>query len=417
MKISNLSQVATVLHDYIPKFQSVNWSFALDDMKALMNELGNPQEKVKIIHVAGTSGKTSTCYYISDMLQRTGKTVGLTVSPHVDNINERVQLDGQPLPEAEFCRLFGEFVDLPAVKNNKPSYFGLLVAFAYWVFASQAVDYAVVEVGLGGRLDATNIIKNPNKIAVITDIGLDHTAMLGHDVVTIAGEKAGIIQAGNLVVMNRQGQPVLDAVKRRADKVGASLGVMEVVKAPKQLPLFQQRNWCLARAAVELLAERDSFLFTDSQAKASAQTIIPARMEIKSIGNKTLIFDGAHNNQKILALCKSVKEKYTDQKIAAIVSFSHDKNDNLDEKMLALHAAIDHLIITTFQVEQDLPRWSIDSELVKSSAIKAGIKSLEVVPEPVKALAVLRDRPETVLLITGSFYLLNLIRPLIKEFK
>jgi dihydrofolate synthase/folylpolyglutamate synthase len=412
MKITNLLQAATVLHDYVPRMQSVDWSFALDDMKALVNELGNPQEKIKAIHVAGTSGKTSTCYYIADMLQRSGKTVGLTVSPHVDALNERVQINGQPLEEAEFCRLLGEFIDLPAVKKHKPSYFGLLAAFAFWVFAYKQVDYAVVEVGLGGRLDATNVIERADKVSVIADIGLDHTVMLGNNVVTIAAEKAGIIKKSNQVIVNQQDQEIIEVIQQRTRQVDAELTIVKSVSAPQELPLFQQRNWSLAKATVDFVAKRDGLAISGKIAAKSATTIIPARMETIDYGDKKLIFDGAHNNQKILALCQSIKHRYPKQKLAAIVSFTHDKDEELDQKLGYLHGVIDHLIITS---EQDVPKWSIEPDIVLTAAKTAGFIDSEVIPKPSEALEALSKRPEPVILITGSFYLLNLIRPLIKE--
>jgi dihydrofolate synthase/folylpolyglutamate synthase len=415
MKITNLTQAATVLRDYMPVVQSHDWSFALDDMKLVMSQLGDPQEKIKIIHVAGTSGKTSTAYYIADMLHRAGKDVGLTVSPHVDTVNERVQINGQPLSEPEFCQLLDEFINLPVIQQHKPSYFGLLVAFAYWVFDQKGVEYAVVEVGLGGRLDATNVIERADKVCVITDIGLDHTGMLGHTLPKIAGEKAGIIHRGNQVFMAQQPEEVVAVVKNRAQTVDAELQVLSLDQpAPDHLPLFQRRNWSVARAVVDYVATRDGFKWDAGMAEQSAHTVIPARMEVVQFSGKTVIIDGAHNAQKILALCQSIAQKYPNQKLAAVASFSHDKDESMDIKLQALSTVVDYLIVTTFKTEQDMPRWSLDPEVITQAAQANGMQSVEVIADPKQAFQVLIDRPEPVVLVTGSFYLLNHIRPLLK---
>lgn len=415
MKIDTIKEATQALRSFMPNTQTTNWTFSLERMQEFMADLGNPQEKLKIIHVAGTSGKTSTSYYVADMLRQAGHKVGLTVSPHVDTVNERIQLNGQPLPESDFCRLLGEFIDLPAVKRANPSYFGLLIAFAFWVFAKEQVDYAVIEVGLGGRLDSTNVISREDKVCVIADIGFDHMGMLGNDLAMIASEKAGIIQPGNQTIMAKQSDLVMAVIKNRAEMVKAKLDLLEPSGAPSFLPLFQQRNWFVARAAVNFVAERDEFEFSDEDARASAEILIPARMEVIEYHGKTVILDGAHNAQKITALCESVTEKYPNQKLAAVVSFVHDKDESMNKKMTALHSILDHLIITTFHAEQDVPKWSIDPDIIERAAHKVGFSSVEVIDKPLEAFAALLKRPEPVVLVTGSFYLLQkYIRPLVK---
>jgi dihydrofolate synthase/folylpolyglutamate synthase len=415
MQIHSLADAELALKRFTPNKQTTNWTFSLERMQAFMAALGDPQEKLKIIHVAGTSGKTSTAYYIAEMLRQAGKTVGLTVSPHVDLVNERVQLNGVPMAEADFCALLGEFINLPAVKAADPSYFGLLIGFAFWAFAKQAVDYAVIEVGLGGRLDSTNVINRAEKVCVITDIGLDHIAMLGNDLPSIAAEKAGIIQSGNHVLMANQPEEVIEVVKERATEQAADLDILEPTNAPEYLPLFQQRNWCVAQAVVSYVAQRDGFAFTREQAEASAGVLIPARMETLQYNGKTVILDGAHNVQKITALCASLKEKYPDQKLAAVVSFVHDKDDSMEQKMAALHTVADTLIITTFRAEQDMPKWSIEPEVIEKAAHQAGFKSVTIINSPKEAFESLMHQQEPVVLVTGSFYLLQKdIRPLVR---
>lgn len=405
-----------MLHDYMPQVQSTNWTFALEQMEQLMADLGNPQDKMRVIHVAGTSGKTSTCYYLADMLKRSGKKVGLTVSPHVDWVNERVQVDGLPLDEATYCKMLGEFLELPAVKKSQPSYFGVLVAFAFWVFAKEQVDYAVVEVGLGGRLDATNVVHRADKACVITDIGIDHTEFLGKTIDKIAAEKAGIIHADNIVYMAAQEEMVTDAIQKRVQQVDAELRqIVPRGVTPQHLPGFQVRNWQLARVVVDYVADRDSFKLAEADALLSAQVAIPGRMETIYQDDKVLIMDGAHNAQKIRALCRGIAEQYPGKKIATVVSFAKGKDDSIEDSMQALQPVVDELIVTTFTAEQDVPKTAIDPQQLDQAARDAGIKNVKIIEDPHQAFQQLLKSQADVMLITGSFYLLNHIRPLVKE--
>src|SRR5581483_7745687 len=160
--------------------------YTLDTINAVMELVGNPQDKVKVLHVAGTSGKTSTAYYLASLLKANGASVGLCVSPHLIEVNERVQIDLKPLPERDFCDGLGQFWDLATSTGLKPSYFEMLVAFPYWEFARRGLDYVVMEVGVGGLLDGTNVVHSENKVCIITDIGLDHTKLLGDTIPEIA---------------------------------------------------------------------------------------------------------------------------------------------------------------------------------------------------------------------------------------
>ncbi len=416
MKISNLAEANAALHDYMPQVQSTNWTFALEQMEQLMADLGNPQDTMRVIHVAGTSGKTSTCYYLADMLKRSGKKVGLTVSPHVDWVNERVQIDGVPLEESTHCQMLSQFLELPAVQKAQPSYFGVLVAFAFWVFAKEQVEYAVVEVGLGGRLDATNVVHRADKVCVITDIGIDHTEFLGKTIDKIAGEKAGIIHTDNVVYMAPQDVLVTDAIQKRAQQVGAELRqIVPRGSATLHLPGFQKRNWQLARVVVDYVADRDGFRLAENDAMLSAQTSIPGRMETIFQDGNVLIMDGAHNGQKISALCTSLAEQYPGKKIAAVVSFAKGKDDSVADSMQALQPVVDELIITTFTAEQDVPKTAIDPEQLAQAATAAGINNVTIIEDPHQAFQQLLKSPAEISLIAGSFYLLNHIRPLVKE--
>lgn len=394
-------------------------TYTLDTITALMDYLGNPQEKLKIVHVAGTSGKTSTAYYAAALLKAAGKRVGLTVSPHVDDVNERVQINAVPMPERAFCSELAIFLELVKKSRLEPSYFEAMVAFAFWEFVRSGMEYAVVEVGLGGLLDATNVIRRPDKVCIITDIGRDHADRLGSTLADIAEQKAGIIQLHNSVFCYRQAPVVMEPIIARARQQQADLHILDddaVQSSLDFLPLFQQRNLGLACAAVDyLLKQNGESGLTDEMVAEAAKIYIPARMEEVPYGGRTIIVDGAHNAQKLHALAESVRRKYPDKKIAAIVSFVGNRTFRLDGSIKELAQLLDHVIITSFSGPQDGPHVSEDPEELAQLFRRHGVASVEVVADPGEAFTVLLTRPEPILLVTGSFYLLNHIRPLLKK--
>jgi len=409
-KIRNFEDVNKVLHDFVPPSNHV--AYNLKNMRALMDALGNPQDTYKTVHVAGTSGKTSTSYYIASLLKAAGKKVGLTVSPHLDEVNERVQINLTPLPEAEFCEELTEFLSILNKLSIKPSYFELLIAFAYWEFARQKVDYAVVEVGLGGLLDGTNIITNPQKVCVITDIGYDHVQKLGRTLPEITAQKAGIIQAQNAVIMHEQNEAVMQAVAKTVQAKHAQLIMVDKNEhlAFVSMPYFQRRNWQLAFAVYQYIASRDGLNNLDEAAiHASMRTIIPGRMEVVQLGASTLIMDGAHNEQKMRAFVASFGRAYPGKKAAILLSLKEDKEY---QSVLPLLLPIcSQLIITTFDIVQDLPVKSIKPSILAEAAQDLGFKNVQAVEDPIEAFHMLQETAEELQIVTGSFYLLSCIRP------
>lgn len=414
------TKIEEILQSKKPDINTVNWFFELADMKRFMHELGDPQEKPNIVHVAGTSGKTSTSYYLAELLKTGHKSVGLTVSPHVSGINERVQINGDPLNKTEFIALFQEFIALPQVKAMDITYFGLMVAFAYWVFAKKALDYAVIEVGMGGRLDATNVVASQNKICVITDIGLDHTQFLGTTLTEIATEKAGIIQQGNHVFVAEQSKPVMEVFKQACSKKSAKLHIMPndyIDQAPKDLPLFQRRNWSLARFAFDFVSSRDVIKeLSKDRLLQTAQKQVPARMQTFRLrSGKTLIIDVSHNAQKIQTLCASIKEKYPAKNIAVLISMVEGKDTSLPNSLAALREISDEIIITQFDGSQDIIRPAIKSETIKLAADQAGYINAITINKPEEAFRALLQAKTDVLLVTGSFFLINNLLPIAQK--
>jgi dihydrofolate synthase/folylpolyglutamate synthase len=333
-QISNFAEANDALQPYIDQVKVLTGrDTTFDRVGPLMERVGNPHELLKIIHVAGTSGKTSTCYFLADMLKSSGVMTGLTVSPHVDVITERVQINGMPLSEAEFCQNLSEFLELVGDVRPLSSYFELIYVFAFWEFVRHGVEYAVVETGMGGLYDATNIARQRNKVCVITDIGYDHMHLLGHTLPEIAAQKAGIIHEGNDVFLYTQSEEVMRAVHERVAAKGATLHELnEADEAQKievlidALPLFQRRNWLLAKQVYEHVAERDGLQELSNEQFAMTQAIIvPARMQAVQLGGKSCIMDGAHNPQKMQALVESYQAQYSGQKATVVLALKDSK--------------------------------------------------------------------------------------------
>lgn len=408
-----MAEANEVLQRYVPSNSIVKYN--LDTMQELMQALGNPQESYPVIHVAGTSGKTSTTYYAAALLRAAGKRVGHSVSPHIDSLAERVQINLQPLDETQYCRQLSKFLEILNKLSTKPSYFELLVAFAYWEFANQNVDYAVVEVGLGGRLDGTNVIANPNKVGVITDIGFDHMKILGGTLPKIAAEKAGITHSGNHIFILEQPDEVVQSIRDTVQARGGTLHVLQQQATQwSNLVLFQQRNWSLAKQVVDFVLERDgSPMLSREQAEQSTHITVPARMELVAHKGQTLVLDGSHNGQKIASLVAAFQQKFPSQKVPVLLSLVQDKTSVLDEVLRQLLPITSDLIVTEFHGQQDLPKQSMSAKDVAAAAERQGFTEIELQTDPERALQKLISKPGDVKLVTGSLYLLNHIRPVV----
>jgi dihydrofolate synthase/folylpolyglutamate synthase len=391
----------------------------LDHVREFMDFLGHPEDKLKVIHVAGTSGKTSTAYYAAALLHAAGKKVGLTVSPHVADINERVQLNLKPLSEKRFCEGLEEFLELVKESGIGLSYFEVLYTFALWEFVREQVDYAVVEVGVGGLLDSTNVITRPDKVCVITDIGLDHTHILGGSLREIVHHKAGIIHWHNPVFCYRQDNVIMEGITQVARQQQADLHILDTDEAKNQpdfLPLFQKRNFGLARAAASWVLKRDgNKKLTKPLVELAARTHIPGRMETFKRAGKAVIVDVAHNAQKLEALGQSLQAQYAPGQVAALVSLAAGRDDRLEPAAREMAAMAGHLIVTTFSGPEDGPNHSVGPEILVKALSRHGARSIEIITDPAEALQALLKRPEPMVVVTGSFFLLNHVRPLLRK--
>lgn len=411
MTFRTMQQAEAALQQYIPIVKQVTGTAVnLDRMWPLMQALGNPQQQLKVIHVAGTSGKTSTSYYIASLLQQMGFLVGLTVSPHIDSVTERVQINGKPLSEEKFCDYVEEVIKCCNQLKTQPSYFELLMALAYYVFFKEGVDYAVIETGMGGLLDASNVACSPQKICVITDIGYDHMHILGNTLYDIAVQKAGIIHEQNAVFMYKQQHVVMKAVRERIEAVGANLHMLNTPQniATHALPDFQKRNFFLASTVADYVAKLHKKTLTKSNIKQAATTYIPARMDTQQIGHKTVIMDGAHNSQKMLALVTSLKQMYPSKKVAVVLAMKQGKE--YKEVLDILLPITETLVVTLFKVSQDVVSEAVTPALLADYAKAQGCQNVFIQEDPKQAYKFALDLPQSTILVTGSFYLLAQLR-------
>lgn len=387
---------------------------ALERMKPLLTAAGIPQTRLKVVHVAGTSGKTSTCYYIAALLRASGKNVGLTVSPYIETVLERIQINGHLISENEFCKSMSEFLGLVEKLEQKPGYFEVMIGFSLWYFDKIGVDYVVLETGVGGMYDSTNVIERTDKVCVITDIGLDHMQVLGDTVEKIAWQKAGIIQRQNHVFTHQQLDSVMEIIVRRINEQEA-LGhyLTDFSPAPSgTVPLFQQRNWHLARAIAEYVAMRDGLTLNDTL--LPEDIVVPGRMELcKQADGSILVLDGAHNEQKMAALVESFKVQFHDQKAAILVAF---KNDKEFKKALEILAPIAHeLIVTRLDGRKSAGKIvTTPASEVAEYAHFLGI-SVEVDDDVAAAYEQLLSKTDQLKVVTGSLYLVGAVKNLIED--
>lgn len=410
MNFQSLSEVEDVLATHAPS-RMTNATYDLSRITVLLEYLGNPQNELKVVHVTGTSGKTSTTYYVRAILEAAGQKVGLTVSPHINTICERVQIGGGPIAESDFVRYFNDFYTLVAGFDPRPTYFELMTAFAYWVFKKEQVDYAVIEVGLGGRYDATNTVSRQDKVCVINSIGYDHTEILGHALAAIAGEKAGIIQHENVVFTVKQNDEAAAVMAAEVAKKEAKLTIVQPdIDVSKPVPAFQQHNFQLALAAVRYVAERDGLKLPAGVEGIAERVTIPGRFELYKIGDKTIILDGAHNPQKLSALIDALTRRYKEPAIV-VAGFSEAPEKKIAECIHLLSNFAPRILYTTFAVQRDVTRYSV--RLDEFAGLKR--EEDELIEKPEDALNKAFEGREALVVITGSLYLVSILRPFVRK--
>ena len=326
----------------------------LDRIKKLCSGLGNPQDKLKFIHVGGTNGKGSFCSMMSSILVENGYKVGLYTSPYVKEFNERMRINGTNIPN-DILASITEEVKLVADKmTDSPTEFELITAIAFKYFLDEECDVVVLEVGMGGRFDATNLIKEP-LLSVITGISIDHTAFLGDTVEKIALEKSGIIKQKSPTLYGGEDKIAEAIITSEATKMQSELyktdysalkinridldGSIFSYKEKEGIKIsllgsYQPKNACIVLDAIDILNKRGLQISDKAARRGLAMAKWPARFEI--LGKDPLfIFDGAHNLQGISAAVHSIKSYFGDKKIVIISGVLADKDYNAIADSLA----------------------------------------------------------------------------------
>ena len=321
----------------------------LETITYLLEELGSPHLNQRFIHIAGTSGKGSTCAFLSSILSASGYKTGLYISPVVLNFNERIQVNGVQISNDELARLVSSIAGAVGriVSRNcrRPTFFELTTALAFLYFRERRCDIAVLETGLGGRLDATNVIKTP-LVAAITNIGLDHTEVLGDTIAQITEQKAGIIKENGTVVLYAQSETVYKIVSDSCRRNAASLKIAPLDTAEitrfsldglsfqygcfsdLELTLtgsYQVKNAAMAVTIAETLMDKGLNINAASIKKGLKSARWPGRFEVMQ-KNPVVIVDGAHNPQKTEALMESLKALFPLKKISFVVGILSDKD-------------------------------------------------------------------------------------------
>ena len=390
----------------------------------LLSLLGNPHKKLKFVHVAGTNGKGSTSACIASILREAGYKTGLYTSPYINVFNERMQIDGEMISDGELCELceyIKPFSD--SMTDDPPTEFELITALAMEYFYRNGCDIVVLEVGMGGELDSTNVIDSP-EAAVICAIDLDHTSFLGNTVEEVASAKAGIIKEGTSVALYDCEMSVYDVFDSKCKEVGASLVTagfdkIENVKTSlrfiefdfgkyKNLKLglvgsYQPKNASVAITAIELLREKGYKISDENIYNGLKNVSWAGRFEILG-ENPVFVLDGAHNPHGMKATVESLCEHFKDRKIVFVVGAMADKD--VKGMMSMLLPLADSFIA----VKPDNPRAMKAEDLAKLlSELGAKAQSCDTVAQGVKS-ALDRAGNDGIVACLGSLYFSGEIR-------
>jgi dihydrofolate synthase/folylpolyglutamate synthase len=392
---------------YLLSLELFGMRFGLERMRRLMTALGHPERSFDSIHVVGTNGKSSTTRMIAEILRAHGMLTGAYTSPHLVSFGERIRVDDVDLAPEQFgaavqlAKKAAEKVDRTAEADDHVTQFEALTAAAYAEMARRGVEVAVIEAGLGGRFDATNVI--PSKVQVLTSVGLEHTRWLGPTVSDIAGEKLDVVQPGATLVLGAGLHPdALQVAERVADERGATIvGAGTDPGVPVGAPgAYQRRNFALARAAAR--AYLGDSLDETAVARAAAEVRVPGRLEQIAADPLTLL-DGAHNPDGMRALAESLSEIAADRKTIAVVSILDDKD--AAGMLAALAPSVSSFVFT----HSHNPRALSPATLLSLASQIRGRPSGEIVAEPHHALERARELAgrDGVVVATGTLRLVG----------
>ena len=424
-------QEAVAYIDETPKFTKKN---TLDHTRAFLKRLGDPQEKMKILHVAGTNGKGSVCSFLASMLKAGGKRTGLFTSPHLVKINERFVVDEQDVSDEEFLEAFHTVMDCVEEMKEEgyphPTYFELLFLIGMKLFERAGVEYLVLETGLGGRLDATNSVAHP-LVSVITSISLDHTEYLGDTVAAIAGEKAGIIKEGVPVVYDASCPESAEVIRRRAEELHAPAypitpKMYKISKTTKKhidfsidsgyyddirlsissVAEYQVKNAAEAVTAIRVIDREGAF--TDEVIRKGVEEMRwQGRMETVLPG---VIIDGAHNEAGVEEFVKTARRLEADCPVTLLFAAVGDKDYRHMIETICRELRLERVIVTEVGGYR-----SVDVKVPEELFRQFGAKKVTAIPDVEEAFdEALREQGDGILFCVGSLYLVGNIKSILE---
>lgn len=413
MKFINAQEVISCLYS-LPHLHPKN---DLSFIKKILAKLGNPQDQVKTVHITGTNGKGSTSYYLATLLKKAGQKTGLFVSPYVYRFNERIQLNNQDISDQDLVKAANKVQAAFEEIQKEDNDFSLVtfeyeVAIAFVYFADQKCDYAVIEVGIGGEHDKTNVITP--EASIITTIGLDHEQIIGPTIQDIAHEKSGIIKRNRPVVLGNVPQEVLPILKQKAEKEQAplfQLGRDFEVKLDEQIAYSDNEHELAFKLRPQVegfdiaIAVRTFFLLdlpltNEKVEQAIDQTVIPGRYQVLQT-KPLIILDGAHNIQAMTNLLETVHQlvEKSQGHLHALVTMMKDKDL---EQVFALFKQNDDVLLTTL----DYPRVAKQNDFPIDVQRRYNYER-----DYQRGFTTLKNKmaDNDILLVTGSFYLVSAI--------
>lgn len=441
------SEAEKYLLTQIPNSESEKFpgELGIKRMRLFLEKLGNPQLNYPTIHVAGTSGKGSTAFLTAKILEQAGKKTGLHTSPHLQTVRERFRIDSKMISEQEYVDLINFLApvieDMETSQYGRPSYFEILVGAVFVYFDQHKVDVAVIEAGLGGEFDGTNVLKAT--VTVLTNVGLDHTNILGKTKGEILHTKMQIIKPGNAIAVTGVTQPKLLKVLRnhcqenkvpllilRRDILASNISEKNTIskldfklknfRNIKNVLLsspgtFQIKNASLAIASSLIFAKSKNFEISDKNIKkALSESHFPGRFEIIGHEHK-VVLDGAHNQDKIKALTESLDFLFPREKFVLI--FGLKKNKPAKTLLKLLSPYISSAVITQFGRTTDMGlNLFYPADKLAGEARKILSCPCYLEPDPTKAFKKAREisqKNKNKILVTGSLYLVGEIRDLL----
>lgn len=401
----------------------------LSRIRALCEALHHPERGLRVIHVAGTNGKGSVCAMLDSILRAAGYRVGLYTSPYIRRFNERMQVNGMPISDEELTAITETVKPLADAMEEAPTEFELITAIAFEYFAKSSCDVVILEVGLGGRLDSTNVIEDP-LLSIITDIDFDHTAILGNTIQAIAAEKAGIVKAGRPCLYGGRPNSAHRTIKQICTAKGSPYHIVDrAAHSVREMTLdgtkfdfqehtdvslsllgtYQPFNATTVLKAVSILEKEGLSIPDEAVRKGLISVRWPARFELIR-RDPIVICDGGHNPQGVAAAVSSIAHYFPERKVNILIGVMEDKN--YDEMIESLKSVTHH----AFTVRPDNPR-AIRAEALADCfrQHKIDATASESFADATKrALDASRDEDRP-LICLGSLYLYNSVVDLLRE--